>query len=100
MKASRIVFSILACGFLTGVFAAGAQAQSADQMRIFNTIRTKLKEGKQVVGGTVSSSDPDIYCAMANSGWDFTWIEMQHSTLTFQEVARMIWACRNAPAMP
>ncbi len=100
MKASRIVFSTLACGFLTAVFAAGAQAQSAEQMRIFNTIRTKLKEGKQVVGGTVSSSDPDIYCAMANSGWDFTWIEMQHSTLTYQEVARMIWACRNAPAMP
>jgi 2-keto-3-deoxy-L-rhamnonate aldolase RhmA len=67
---------------------------------MFNTVKTKLAEGKQVVGGTVSSSDPDIYCAMAGSGFDFTWIEMQHSTLTYQEVARMIWACRGAAAMP
>ena len=48
----------------------------------------------------MTSPDPDIYCAMANSGFDFLWIEMQHSPLTYQEVARMIWACRGAPAMP
>ncbi|MCX6592500.1 MAG: aldolase/citrate lyase family protein [Acidobacteria bacterium] len=68
--------------------------------RIFNTVKTKLAEGKKVMGGTVSSNDPDIYCAMASSGWDFTWIEMQHSPLTYQEVARMIWACRGSAAMP
>ena len=37
---------------------------------------------------------------MANAGYDFTWIEMQHSPLTFEDVARMIWACRGASAMP
>jgi len=37
---------------------------------------------------------------MANSGCDFLGIEMQHSPLTFQEVARMIGACRDAPAIP
>ena len=68
--------------------------------RIFNTVKLKLQEGKMVVGGTVSSSDPDIYCAMAGAGFDFLWIEMQHSPLSYQEVARMIWACRGAPAMP
>lgn len=65
-----------------------------------NTVKQKLAEGKQVVGGTVYTADPDIYCAMANSGFDFTWIEMQHSTLTFQEVARMIYACRGSSAIP
>ncbi len=68
--------------------------------RIFNTVKLKLQQGKQVVGGTVSSSDPDIYCTMAGAGFDFLWIEMQHSPLSYQEVARMIWACRGAPAMP
>jgi 4-hydroxy-2-oxoheptanedioate aldolase len=68
--------------------------------RIFNTVKQKLMAGKQVVGGTVSSSDPDVYCAMASSGFDFLWIEMQHSPLTYSEVARMIWACRHAPAIP
>jgi 2-keto-3-deoxy-L-rhamnonate aldolase RhmA len=37
---------------------------------------------------------------MANAGYDFTWIEMQHSTLTYEDVARMIWACRGATAVP
>lgn len=77
-----------------------ACAAVAQPPRIFNTVKTKLAQGKQVVGGTVSSSDPDIYCAMASSGFDFTWIEMQHSPLTYSEVARMIYACRGAAAMP
>ena len=38
--------------------------------------------------------------AMAHAGFDFLWIEMQHSPLTFEDVARMIWACRGASAMP
>ena len=70
------------------------------QSRIYNTVKTKLAEGKQVFGGTVSTNDPDVYCAMANAGFDFLWIEMQHSPLTFEDVAKMIWACRGASAMP
>jgi 2-keto-3-deoxy-L-rhamnonate aldolase RhmA len=37
---------------------------------------------------------------VANSGFDFTWIEMQHSPLTFTDVARMLFACKGAPAIP
>jgi 4-hydroxy-2-oxoheptanedioate aldolase len=74
--------------------------ETTPRVRIFNTVKLKLQQGKQVVGGTVSSSDPDIYCAMAGAGFDFLWIEMQHSPLPYQEVARMIWACRGAAAMP
>lgn len=72
----------------------------AQQPRIFNTVKTKLAEGKQVVGGTVSIADPDTYCAMANAGFDFMWIEMQHSPMSYQDVAHMIMACKGAPAMP
>jgi len=84
-----------------GVPAAEAQQQADDgQVRIFNTVKAKLAAGEQVVGGTVSTADPEIYCAMANAGFDFIWIEMQHSPLTYTDVARMIWACRGAPAIP
>ncbi len=76
------------------------QTPGSASQKTFNTVRQKLLEGKKVVGGSVSSPDPDVYCAMAGSGFDFLWIEMQHSTLTFQEVARMIWACRGAEAIP
>jgi 2-keto-3-deoxy-L-rhamnonate aldolase RhmA len=68
--------------------------------RLYNTAKQKLREGQQIVGATVLSPDPNIYCAMANAGYDFLWIEMQHSPLTFEDVARMIWACRGAAAMP
>src|SRR5579872_5936403 len=69
-------------------------------VRMYNTALQKLRAGKKIVGVTISSPDPNIYCAAANSGFDFTWIEMQHSPLTYSDVAHMIWACRGASAMP
>jgi 2-keto-3-deoxy-L-rhamnonate aldolase RhmA len=79
---------------------AAAPPLHAQQARIYNTVKEKLARGEQVVGGTVDTADPDIYCAVANAGFDFTWIEMQHSPLTYSEVADMIWACRDATAIP
>ena len=73
---------------------------AAQDGKIYNTVKSKLIAGQQVVGGTVETADPDIYCAMANAGFDFIWIEMQHSPLSFGEAAKMIWACRDAPAIP
>ena len=67
---------------------------------MYNTVQQKLANGEQVIGGTIDTPDPDIYRAMARSGFDFLWIEMQHSPLTYQEVARMIWAGRDLPAIP
>jgi 2-keto-3-deoxy-L-rhamnonate aldolase RhmA len=79
----------------------GSKAQQSTQMpRIFNTVKLKLAAGNQVVGGTIQIPDPDTYCAMANAGFDFLWIEMQHSPLTYEDVAHMIMACKGAPAMP
>jgi 4-hydroxy-2-oxoheptanedioate aldolase len=81
--------------------AAGLDAQAPRPApRLYNTVKQKLAEGRQVVGGTVSLPDPDLYCAMAHAGFDFTWIEMQHSPLTYQDVARMIMACKGSPAIP
>jgi 2-keto-3-deoxy-L-rhamnonate aldolase RhmA len=67
---------------------------------MYNTVKEKLQDGQRVVGGTIQSPDPDIYRAMAYAGFDFLWIEMQHSPMTYQDVARMIWAARGAPAIP
>jgi len=100
---TRVAASILACTVALRVVAGPAHAGPGEdgvRMRLYNTVKTKLNEGKQVVGGTVSSPDPDVYVAMAAAGFDFLWIEMQHSPLTHREVARMIWAARGAPAIP
>src|SRR5437762_10550018 len=82
-----------------GSYKDDLQQQKAPA-RIFNTAKQKLHEGKMLVGATVFSPDPNIYCATANAGYDYLWIEMQHSPLTFEDVAKMIWACRGASAMP
>ena len=85
---------------IAGIALACALAGSvASAQQPFNTVMTKLAEGKQVVGGTVSSADVDIYCTMASAGFDFLWIEMQHSALTYAQVATMIRACPG-PAIP
>jgi 2-keto-3-deoxy-L-rhamnonate aldolase RhmA len=91
------------CGLTLTAGACLGQSQSRPAgaaPRLLNTAKQKLMEGKQIVGGTVSTTDPEMYCAMANSGFDFLWIEMQHSTLNYQTVATMIKACKGAPAIP
>jgi 2-keto-3-deoxy-L-rhamnonate aldolase RhmA len=75
-------------------------AHAQQPVKLYNTAKQKLLDGKPIVGGTVSSPDPNIYCAMANAGYDYLWIEMQHSPLTYSDVAKMIWACRGSQAMP
>ncbi len=67
---------------------------------IYNTVKQKLLDGKKVVGGTINTPDPDIYLEMANSGFDFLWIEMQHNPMTYQEAARLIRAGKDTPAIP
>jgi len=86
--------------FLTGTPAACAEeGNRAAPRKLYNTAKQKLKEGKTIIGATVLSLDPNIYCAVANAGFDCVMIEMQHSTITYADAAQMIFACREAPAM-
>jgi 2-keto-3-deoxy-L-rhamnonate aldolase RhmA len=99
LRAIRIVPAlVISLAFFC--LAVGRAQMSPQKAPLYNTAKQKLKEGKPLVGATVFSPDPNMYCAMANAGYDFLWIEMQHSPLTFEDVARMIWACRGATAMP
>jgi 2-keto-3-deoxy-L-rhamnonate aldolase RhmA len=95
-----IITRTVLCATATALFCTLPAAAQSSSPRIFNTVKQKLAAGKQVVGGTVNIANADSYCAMANSGFDFTWIEMQHSPMTYQDVARMLMACKGASAMP
>jgi 2-keto-3-deoxy-L-rhamnonate aldolase RhmA len=103
MNVKRIVIASVVCAMLCLTVALVARAQqrpAAAPVKMYNTAKAKLLAGKQIFGVTANSPDPNIYCAMANAGYDFTWIEMQHSPLTFEDVSHMIWACRGASAVP
>ena len=93
---------LLLIGLAAAMPTLGAQPQgpAPGSARIYNTVKTKLQQGRQVVGATIGIPDAEVYCAVANAGFDFTWIEMQHSTLSYTDVARMIFACKGAPAIP
>ena len=62
--------------------------------------RKRLEENKICVGTSVQLCDPLVSELAAEAGNDFIWIEMQHSHLGFTDVSRMIWACKDAPAIP
>jgi 2-keto-3-deoxy-L-rhamnonate aldolase RhmA len=65
----------------------------------FNTVITKLKEGKQIFSNTIMQ--PDLEAAkQACEGQDFIWIEMQHSRLTWREAEDLIRVIAQAGCIP
>ena len=69
--------------------------------KIWNPVKLKMLQGGKVTGGTLfTATDPAIYCAMANAGYDFIWTEMQHSSRDWDQVARMWRTCPHARAVP
>ncbi len=115
MKMSVIMrLSLFAFG-LAGIRAGAQQQSPAGQIPdlayplpapvnggkpvLYNTAKQKLLEGKQVFSFTQSRFDTAEYCEKAKH-YDYTWFEMQHSTLQFKDVEAMIAACPDAPAIP
>jgi 2-keto-3-deoxy-L-rhamnonate aldolase RhmA len=76
-----------------------ALAQSAANPPLYNTVKKKLLEGKQVFSYTQSKFDIAGNCEAAKH-YDYTWYEMQHSTLEFKDIEAMIAACPHAGAIP
>jgi len=79
----------------TALLGIPAVAQPA----LYNTVKQKLLEGKQVFSFTQIKNDPQGYCEAAKH-YDYTWFEMQHSTLEFKDIEAMIAACPHVPAIP
>ena len=69
--------------------------------KIWNPVKIKMMKGEKVTGGTLfAASSPEIYCAMANAGYDFIWVEHQHDARDWQDTQRMYAACPHAKAVP
>lgn len=67
--------------------------------QLYNTAKAKLLAGEQIFSHSISRFDIDAYCSQAPD-YDYTWFEMQHSMLRYDEVADMIAACPNVGATP
>lgn len=66
---------------------------------LYNTVKQKLLEHRQVFSFTVNKFDVADYCERAKH-YDWVFFDMQHSTLWFSDVEKMIAACPKNGAIP
>jgi len=67
--------------------------------KLYNKAKAKLLSGAQVFSFTQITFNPEQYCQYAPH-YDYTWFEMQHSTLRFDQVQSMMAACPLTGATP
>ncbi len=70
------------------------------QERWENPVLKLLKEGKPVMGSTVTVPSVEIAAQAANMGFDFLWVEMEHSPISWETYRNMVLATRGLKAMP
>ena len=66
---------------------------------LYNRAKERLLQDKQITGYTITSYDPELYCEVGKH-FDYVWFEMQHSTMSYDEVRRMVMACPHVGAAP
>jgi 2-keto-3-deoxy-L-rhamnonate aldolase RhmA len=69
-----------------------ASMNPATPRPLYNKAKELLLQDKMISSLTISTFNPDLYCE-ARKHVDFIWFEMQHSTMSWDEVRRMILAC-------
>jgi 2-keto-3-deoxy-L-rhamnonate aldolase RhmA len=90
---------LIAAAVLIGSLCSAQTIPVPIKGKLYNTAKQKLLDGKQVFSFTQSKADPAAYCEYAKH-YDFTWFEMQHSTLEFRDIEAMIGACPGVAAIP
>jgi len=74
-------------GWMTKSYVAPAYKRP-----FWNKAKELLFSDKQVTSYTIASFEPTLYCEVRKH-YGFVWFEMQHSTMSWDEVAKMIAAC-------
>ncbi len=76
-----------------------ASINPATPRPFYNKAKELLFQDKQITSYTISNYNPDLYCEVGKH-FDYIWFEMQHSTMSYDEVRRMILACVGVGAAP
>jgi 2-keto-3-deoxy-L-rhamnonate aldolase RhmA len=63
-------------------------------------VKRRLREGRPVFAATITSASLEAAARMAELGFDFLWIEMEHSPITLETLRNMVLATRGLPALP
>ena len=76
-----------------------AMMNPATPRPLYNRAKERLLQDKQITSYTISSFNPELYCEVGKH-FDYIWFEMQHSTMSFDEVRRMMLTCPGVGAAP
>jgi 2-keto-3-deoxy-L-rhamnonate aldolase RhmA len=76
-----------------------AMVNPATPRPFYNKAKELLFQDKQITSYTISSFDPDLYCEVGKH-FDYIWFEMQHSTMSYDDIRRMLLTCPGVGAAP
>jgi 2-keto-3-deoxy-L-rhamnonate aldolase RhmA len=62
-------------------------------------VKQRLREGRPVIAATITSASLEAAAHMAELGFHFLWIEMEHSPITLETLRNMVLATRGLPAL-
>jgi 2-keto-3-deoxy-L-rhamnonate aldolase RhmA len=65
-----------------------------------NPVKEKLRGGQPVIGVVISVNNVEVAAQAANLGFDFLWIEMEHSPISLEGLRNIVLATRGLPAIP
>jgi 2-keto-3-deoxy-L-rhamnonate aldolase RhmA len=65
-----------------------------------NPVKERLKRGEPVFGAVISINSVEVAAQVAAMGFDFLWLEMEHTPLTLDTVRNVVLATRGLPAIP
>jgi 2-keto-3-deoxy-L-rhamnonate aldolase RhmA len=94
--ATALAFALAAAGARGQYQTAGPEAKPAAP----TSLKAALKAGRTLVGTTITVPNVDTALTMANAGFDFLWIEMEHGPISLESLREILLATRGTPAVP
>ena len=64
-----------------------------------NPVKRRLRAGEPVVAATITVPSVEVAAQVANMGFDFLWVEMEHSPITLETLRDIVHGTRALPAM-
>ena len=68
--------------------------------KFLNPVKAKLAAGQSVIGVVICTNNVETAARAASLGFDFLWLEMEHSPLSLESVRNIVLATRGLPAVP
>src|SRR5436190_17002453 len=63
-------------------------------------VKKRLRQGEPVIAVTITTANVDVAAHAASMGFDFLWIETEHSPITLETLRNMVLATRGMKALP